>query len=391
MYAPTSCKFQGKFLQFLNEFMTSNLNITQLIIGGDWNATLECIDKKGGTRWKPTAYWNGIISMMEELDLIDIFRKLKPHTKSFSYESKFLKVKSRLDYFLIAKHLIQHAHNVETKTATTPDHKAIKLTLKLSQVTRGPGLWKFNNSLLKDKNYLTLITESYPIISEKYAYIVDKRLRWELIKMEIRSITISFAARKAKEFRKQESDLQKRLDVIDKSISNSCDNQNIEDKLKEFDKLKSEFNRLYEIKGKGAIFHSKARWVEYGEKPTKYFFNMEKKSYNKKVISELKRSDGKTIVNEQEIMTAIQTFYENLYLFILAAEVLATRIRQDKTVRGITIFGTESKISQFADDTSAFCDNLSSVQNLIRIVNDFGTSSGLKLNASKTKAIWLGP
>lgn len=131
--------------------------------------------------------------------------------------------------------------------------------------------------------------------------------------MEIRSITISFAARKAKEFRKQESYLQKRLDVIDKSISNSCDNQNIEDKLKEFDKLKNEFNRLYEIKGKGAIFRSKARWVEYGEKPSKYFFNMEKKSYNKKVISELKRSDGKTVVNEQEIMTAIQTFYENLY------------------------------------------------------------------------------
>ena len=131
--------------------------------------------------------------------------------------------------------------------------------------------------------------------------------------MEIRSITISFAARKAKEFRKQESDLQKRLGVIDKSISNSCDNQNIEDKLKEFDKLKNEFNRLYEIKGKGAIFRSKTRCVAYGEKPTKYFFNMEKKSYNKKVISELKRSDGKTVVNEQEIMTAIQTFYENLY------------------------------------------------------------------------------
>ena len=30
-----------------------------------------------------------------------------------------------------------------------------------------------------------------------------------------------------------------------------------------------------------------------------------------KVISELKRSDGKTIVNEKDIMTAIQAFYEN--------------------------------------------------------------------------------
>ena len=36
-------------------------------------------------------------------------------------------------------------------------------------------------------------------------------------------------------------------------------------------------------------------------------------------------------------------------------------------------------------------DNLLSVQNLIAIVNDFGTYSGLKLNTSKTKAIWLGP
>ena len=152
-------------------------------------------------------------------------------------------------------------------------------------MTRGPGLWKFNNSLLKDNNYLTLITDSYPIISEKYANIVDKRLRWELIKMEIRSNTISFAARKAKEFRKQESDLQKRLDEIDKSISNSSDNQNIEHKLKEFDRLKNELNRLYETKGKGAIFRSKVRWVELGEKPTKYFLNMEKKNYNKKVIS----------------------------------------------------------------------------------------------------------
>ena len=47
----------------------------------------------------------------------DIFRKQKPYTKSFSYESKFLTVKSRLDYFLIAKHLTQYVHNNETKTS----------------------------------------------------------------------------------------------------------------------------------------------------------------------------------------------------------------------------------------------------------------------------------
>ena len=54
------------------------------------------------------------------------------------------------------------------------------------------------------------------------------------------------------------------------------------------------------------------------------------------------------------------------YLFILAAEVLATRIRQDRTIKGISIFGTETKISQFADDTYAFCDSLGSVKNYLR-------------------------
>ena len=110
--------------------------------------------------------------MMYSLDLIDIFQKLKPNTKSYSYESKFLKVKSRIDYFLIAKILANLIQNVGTKTAITPDHKVIKLCLKPS--TRGPGLWKFNNSLLKDAEYLNLISDKYPIIREKYADIADK-------------------------------------------------------------------------------------------------------------------------------------------------------------------------------------------------------------------------
>ena len=272
VYAPTSHQLQGKFLQILNEFLTSNLNITQLIVGGDWNVTLENIDKRGGTQWKQTAYRNSVVSMMHNLDLIDIFRKLKPNIKSYSYESKFFKVKSRIDYFLIANNLTNLVQNVGTKTAITPDHKAIKLCLKPFKSTRGSGLWKFNNSLLKDAEYVNLISDKYPIIREKYADIADKRLKWEMIKMELRGVTISFAKHKAKNFNKQELDLQKRLDDVDSFINNCVDNQHIEEKLKEFDRLKNELNRLYETKARGAILRSKVKWVELGEKPNKYFF-----------------------------------------------------------------------------------------------------------------------
>ena len=78
------------------------------------------------------------------------------------------------------------------------------------------------------------------------------------------------------------------------------------------------------------------------------------------------------------------------YLFILGAEILAARIRLERNIESITIFNTEHKISQFADDTSLFVKNVDSITNAIEILRLFGNISGLKLNLGKTKAIWLG-
>ena len=42
------------------------------------------------------------------------------------------------------------------------------------------------------------------------------------------------------------------------------------------------------------------------------------------------------------------------YLFILSAEILANKIRQDPGSNGIKIFGNEVKLSMLADDTNIF-------------------------------------
>ncbi|KAL9954029.1 hypothetical protein ACROYT_G041517 [Oculina patagonica] len=78
------------------------------------------------------------------------------------------------------------------------------------------------------------------------------------------------------------------------------------------------------------------------------------------------------------------------FLFIVTAEVLSNKIRQNPTVKGIRLFGSEVKLSQFADDTNLFCGDLTSVEQALDTVNVFGKFSGLMLNVEKTKAIWLG-
>ena len=96
----------------------------------------------------------------------------------------------------------------------------------------------------------------------------------KLIKMEIRSETIRYSERKSKQKKTYESAIQSRIEQLDSKICNDvCQNQ--KDLLK-YETLKKELQGIYEINGKGAIFRSKVRWIEEGEKPTKYFFNLEK-------------------------------------------------------------------------------------------------------------------
>ena len=60
-------------------------------------------------------------------------------------------------------------------------------------------------------------------------------------------------------------------------------------------------------------------------------------------------------------------------------------------VKGIKIGQEEIKISQFADDTTIFMDGSeSSLQQILNILEVFGSLSGLKMDMSKTKMVWIG-
>ena len=79
------------------------------------------------------------------------------------------------------------------------------------------------------------------------------------------------------------------------------------------------------------------------------------------------------------------------YLFILCVEVLARKIRQDPSIKGISICNTEIKLSQLADDTTTFVKDIGSLKNLLYTLSRFEVCSGLKTNVSKTTAVSLGP
>ena len=89
-------------------------------------------------------------------------------------------------------------------------------------------------------------------------------------------------------------------------------------------------------------------------------------------------------------------FLKNLYFFLLFLEKWSKMSRNvpeppfSYYFKGISIDGLETKLLQFADDTTAILSDLDSAQALFILLELFEKASGLKLNVTKTEAMWIG-
>ena len=66
-------------------------------------------------------------------------------------------------------------------------------------------------------------------------------------------------------------------------------------------------------------------------------------------------------------------------------------IKANKDIQGIKIADITYKLSQFADDTTLLLDGSEkSLNETLKTLHQYASVSGLKVNASKTRAVWIG-
>ena len=73
--------------------------------------------------------------------------------------------------------------------------------------------------------------------------------------------------------------------------------------------LETELNKILDFETNGLIIRSRCRWAEEGEKSSKYFCNLEKRSCDKKKIHRLKHASGNIITDSSSLMKEIHQFY----------------------------------------------------------------------------------
>ena len=274
IYAPNDLNQQ---LAFFNDLQHTLQEFAQeyIIMGGDFNCALHYKDKKGGN---PVSKKILAIKKIEEImnlyNLFHIWRNLNPETIRFTWRNKSLKIQCRLYFFLISKDLGDLAISCIILNAPETDHSAIFLHLKSDErkQDKGPGFWKFNNSLLEDFHYVNKLRENIYEYREKYTNVEDLGLKWDLIKMEIVGFTIKYCKIKMKKREREELLPHKKANkLLEDSEKKQSDKRILNERYASNLRLK----KIMHQKTKGAILRSKARWHEQGELDTRYFFNLQ--------------------------------------------------------------------------------------------------------------------
>ena len=157
------------------------------------------------------------------------------------------------------------------------------ITIELDNKTnpRGPGFWKLNTLFLLESEHVSLISKTITEVANEYSNIhsVDAVLLLDTMKMKIRAKSLEYTKRKKKKDNSEEQLLE--LDI--RSLNERLEQRNIPDCkrktiLNQIEVKTIRREKICQYKTRGSIIRSKTRWYNEGEKNTKYFLNLEKKT-----------------------------------------------------------------------------------------------------------------
>ena len=245
--------------------------------------------------------------MMDMYNLKDVWRTYYPEKKEFSWFKIGQETKaSRIDFALVSAGMDQKVENCMYLPGIQTDHRAFFIFVEFDPFERGKGYWKFNNSYLKDKNFLHMMNEE---IETTLSILEGENpaTKWEKIKKRIKKTSIRHASLKVAQDNLIISNLSEIVNDYESKLPLTEEEDNL------LLQSKADLEEKLLEKAKGLLFRSKARWYEEGEKNTKYFYSLEKARYNAKTCFKVITEQGQEVEGSSEILEAQRIFYKDLY------------------------------------------------------------------------------
>ena len=167
-------------------------------------------------------------------------------------------------------------------------------------------MWKFNDSLLNNDDYIKIVDQCIETTIKQYAspiysddfitdpcnykeiiFQINDDLFYETLLMLIRGETVKFSKRKARDTKEKERELLTKIEKIQLELFET----KTEESASRLQKYKDELEVVRKPMIDGLIVRSRVKWHEEGERSSKYFLGLEKRNSLRKSVVVLKTDD----------------------------------------------------------------------------------------------------
>ena len=273
------------------------------------------------------------MNKMKSLNMLtDVFRHQHPDVRKYSFNKKQTRnyTRARLDYFLMNDDALDLVSRVGIERANNlSDHSPIFLHFNLSKIIKGRGFWRLNLDFLKEPEFVFGINNTLENVIKQYSsdnleapetqeptlrpLLISHTLLHDMMLLESRSFALKYAAEQKRKMLQKTNELGKMIDKKADSVK--------EEDIEEVEFLKQEIQNIEDERDMAVARKRFERMQLEGEKPTRFFCQMNKKIGAKAQFEVLhveeEDEDGKKsvrIVQEQkEIEMEVRKFYYKLY------------------------------------------------------------------------------
>lgn len=317
LYAPTSnhSRSQVEFFDTLGSQLKSidPEERKHILICGDLNVHLTRLDIDS-RRFRLTLAAKRMISLLDEFDLVDIWRYKNPLLRRYTWRRLAPLQQSRIDYMIISRTIVENqvVNNIDLKPGVLSDHSLVNLEVRLFACKGGPGLWRFNNSLIEDRVFVETVRMEVEAVRQNaapYENVDDIGLKLEMICSQIRVHSIKRGKCIAQQRREETDEIIRGLNVCEVDM---CTDPS-DEVLNRYKELRQRLDAIEELKGRRAMIRSGAKWLEDGEKPTKYFFNLNARRDARKQISVLEIPDDRVLTDCRDILNYCADYFNDIF------------------------------------------------------------------------------
>uniref|UniRef100_A0A3B5PPF5 Reverse transcriptase domain-containing protein n=1 Tax=Xiphophorus maculatus TaxID=8083 RepID=A0A3B5PPF5_XIPMA len=309
VYAPVNSSERCVFLEKLANTLLNCVSTDYLILGGDFNCTIDDLDRN---HLEPHLQSRKILKrIIETYDLADVWRFKNGKMRQYSWahcKENYITL-ARLDRFYCFGHHLQIFRSCTLCPVGFSDHCMIIGNVFINNLRPKSAYWHFNTVLLNDgcfKKGFCFFWKQWRLMKCQFTSIQQW---WDIGKIKIQQFCNQYTYNVTREMVKSIEELE--TEIVD--LQSFCESTGNRGHIQTLKQKKNALADLLGLRAQGALVRSRFQSVSEMDAPSKFFFSLEKKNGQNRLIHCIRSEDGKELTDPTELRKRAVDFFSTLY------------------------------------------------------------------------------